>query len=343
MTMAVSFETLKKRYRSRPLLSVGLVLVLLVICQTLQIGFQFESFSDWLAKWGNNWLNILLNNSYIGMIALGMCFVILSGGIDLAVGSSLVAVGALVMVLINVQPNGVLLSLGITGFPAILLGLLAGAFLGLVLGNLNGFVITKGRVPPFIVTLGTMKIYRSVTQYFMQTQRGITLPDSFKMISKFEIGGTMLLPILYWALMALILHLVSKRTVFGRHVYAIGSNERTAKLSGINADKVKLGVYALMGLITAIAAIVQIARIGSMDYASAGSGYEMDAIAAVIIGGTSMSGGRGSIAGTVLGTMILAVVNNLLTLMGVDPFLREAFKGAIVVLAVLLQRSSRKN
>lgn len=141
----------------------------------------------------------------------------------------------------------------------------------------------------------------------------------------------------------MILHIVSKKTAFGRHVYAIGSNERTTRLSGINVEKVKMKIYILMGVLVSIAAVIQIARIGSMDYANAGSGYEMDAIAAVVVGGTSMSGGKGSVVGTVLGMLIIAVMNNLLNLMGVPPFLREAFKGFIVIVAVLLQKKESSN
>ncbi len=134
------------------------------------------------------------------------------------------------------------------------------------------------------------------------------------------------------------LHIVSQRTAFGRHVVAIGSNERAAKLSGIPVNRIKRRVYALMGMLVALSAVLQVSRIGSMDYANAGSGYEMDAIAAAIVGGTNMAGGRGSILGTVLGMLIIAVMNNLLNLMGVPPFLREAFKGVIVIGAVLLQK-----
>ena len=155
------------------------------------------------------------------------------------------------------------------------------------------------------------------------------------------IGGEIILPILYWLALAVILHVVSKHTAFGRQVFAIGSNERTSKLSGVNVRAVKRRVYALMGALVAVTAAIQIARIGSMDYANAGSGYEMDAIAAVIIGGTSMSGGRGSVIGSVLGMLILAVMNNLLNLIGVPPFLREAFKGIIVIGAVLLQKKEK--
>lgn len=327
-----------RQWRTNPLFSTGMALLVLIILQTIQIGFDYASLGEWFAKFSKNWLNILLNNSYVGMIALGMTFVIISGGIDLAVGSTLVGVGAMVMVLVNVKDNGILVNLGISGVPAVILGVLAGLILGFLMGELNGVTITKGKVPPFITTLATMKIFRSVTQYFMQTQKGITLPDELKMISKAPIAGNMVLPIFYWLILAVIMYVISKHTAFGRYVYAVGSNERTTRLSGINVDRVKRRVYVLMGVIVAVAAIVQIARIGSMDYASAGSGYEMDAIAAVIIGGTSMSGGRGSIVGTVLGTLIIAVMNNLLTLVGVDPFLREAFKGAIVAAAVLMQR-----
>lgn len=352
------FAKAKRLWRTQPLLSVGMALVLLIIVQTLVMTFNFtlaftpeftfdislknfESFSAWGQKWLTNWRNILLNNSYVGMIALAMTFVIISGGIDLSVGSTLVAVGAAMMVTINTKEAGILTSIGITGVPAVMLTVLLGVALGFLLGQLNGLVIAKGHVPPFIVTLGTMMIFRSVTQYFMQTRKGVSLPAAFKAISKFEIGGAMILPIIYWLVLAVILHIISRHTVFGRHVYAVGSNERTARLSGINVDKVKRRVYVLTGVVVALAATVQVARIGSMDYASAGSGYEMDAIAAVIIGGTAMSGGSGTVVGTLLGTLTLAVMNNLLTLVGVDPFLREAFKGAIVVAAVLMQRKEK--
>lgn len=348
----------KKLWRTQPLLSVATALLLLVIVQTVVMTYEFkltfepafafdvsmknfESFSAWLQKWTTNWRNILLNNSYVGMIALAMTFVIISGGIDLSVGSTLVAVGAMVMVLVNTKDAGLLTKLGITGVPAVVIGVALGLLMGYLLGQLNGVVIAKGHVPPFIVTLGTMMIFRSVTQYFMQTRKGVALPNAFKNISKFQIGGNMILPIIYWLALVVILYIVSRHTVFGRHVYAVGSNERTARLSGINVDRVKRRVYALTGVIVAFAAMVQVARIGSMDYASAGSGYEMDAIASVIIGGTAMSGGSGSVVGTLLGTLTLAVMNNLLTLVGVDPFLREAFKGAIVVAAVLMQRKEK--
>ena len=201
---------------------------------------------------------------------------------------------------------------------------------------MSGALIAKSKIPPFIATLGMMKICRSVTQHFMQTASP-RVPMAFT-FSNTKIGGEVILPIIYWLVLALILHIVSKRTAFGRQVYAIGSSERTARLSGVNVTKVKWLVYVLMGALVSVTSVIQISRIGSMDYANAGSGYEMDAIAAVIVGGTSMSGGRGSVMGTVMGMLIIAVMNNLLNLWGVPPFLREAFKGLIVVAAVLLQK-----
>lgn len=324
-------------WTTRPLFSTGFVLIVMIILQTLALGFDFPSFGDWFERWIMNWNNILRNNAGIGIIALGMTFVIISGGIDLAVGSTLVAIGALVMVLLDTGPKGILLGLGITGPFAIAVAIASGVAFGALLGELTGLLITKGKLPPFIATLGTMKICRSVTQQFMQ---GYTpqVPKEFLEIASLSVGGHLIMPIVYWFILAVIFYVISKRTAFGRQVIAVGSNERAARLSGVNVQRVKRGVYVLIGMMVALSAILQVSRIGSMDYANAGSGNEMDAISAVIVGGTSMAGGRGFILGTVLGTLIIGVMNNLLNLMGVPPFLREAFKGVIVIGAVLLQK-----
>ena len=304
----------RDNWKNNALFSTGIALIVMVILQTLALGFDYASFGEWFGAWINNWMNILRNNSSVGIIALGMTFVIISGGIDLAVGSTLVAVGAI---------------------------LISGAA-GIIFGGLNGLMVTAGKIPPFIATLGAMKILRSVTQQFMQSSSP-KVPTGFQQIARVKVGGQMFMPILYWLLIALALYIVSKKTVFGRHVFAVGSNEKTSRLSGINVNRVKLGVYALMGAVVAIAAVLQVSRIGAMDPANAGIGYELDSIAAVIVGGTSMSGGKGSVAGTVFGMLIIAVMNNLLNLLGVPPFLREAFKGAIIIAAVLLQRKSSDN
>ena len=333
---------LRDLWRTNPLFSTGMALVVMVIVQTavLAMNSSFGTFGEWFQNWLQNWISLLRGNAGIGIIALGMTFVIISGGTDLSVGSVYVTVGAFLMVLLNTGEGGWLASLGLGGIPAIILALLLALALGSLLGESNGLLISYGRMPPFIATLGSMQILRSVTQYFMKTQK-TELPDAYKSIARFSIGGQQLMPILYWALLAVAMYIISQKTTFGRYVFAIGSNERTTRLSGVNVRKVKRRVYALTGFLVAVAAIIQTSRIGSMDYASAGSGFEMDAIASVIVGGTSMSGGRGSVVGTVLGTLIVAVMNNLLNLIGVDPYLSAAFKGAIIIGAVLLQRKEK--
>ena len=326
-------------WKQNPLVSTGLVLILMIVVQTAIMIYNFGegSVGELMLSLLTNWLNILRNNAPVGIIALGMTFVIISGGIDLSVGSTLVAVGAMVMMVVDGSATGLLAGMGITGVPAYIIAIAVGLVFGALLGWLNGVLIAHGKLPPFIATLGTMQIFRSVTQHLTQ-HANPSVPKGFLQIANLKIGSFYIMPILYWLAIAAVLYVVSKRTTFGRHVFAVGSNIRTARLSGINVNKVKRRIYMLTGMLVAIAAIIQVSRIGSMDYASAGSGYEMDAIAAVIVGGTSMSGGKGSIVGTVLGMLIIGVMNNLLTLFGVPPFLREACKGVIVIVAELLQQ-----
>lgn len=333
-------EWFKYKWSNEPLFSIAIALIIMVILQTLVLGFDYDSFGEWFQSWTNNWINILRNNAGIGIVALGMTFVIMTGGIDLAVGSTLVITGAFTMYLLDTGAKGILGAVGMTGVPAIIITVILVLAFGYLLGLLIGASVTKGNVPPFIVTLGAMMIFRSVTQHFTQGYN-TSVPMEFLEIASFKIGNYMIMPIIYWAVIAYILYYVSKRTTFGRQIIAVGSNERAAKLSGVNVEKVKLRVYALMGLLVSIAAIIQVSRIGSMDYSNAGRGMEMDAIAAAVVGGTSMAGGRGFILGTVYGMLIIAVMNNLLNLFGVPPFLREAFKGVIVVAAVLLQKKEK--
>lgn len=334
------FEWLKDKWTNNPLFSTAIAFLIMVILQTLVLGFDYDSFGSWFHSWLNNWINILRNNAGIGIIALGMTLVIMTAGIDLSVGSTLVATGAFSMILLDTGARGILGNLGISGIPAFAITILLVLVFGYLLGMLIGVTITKGKTPPFITTLGAMMIFRSVTQQYMQGYNPI-VPKEFLQISNFSIGNYMIMPIIYWAIIIYILYYVSKRTVFGRQIIAVGSNERSAMLSGVNVDKVKVRVYALMGVLVSVAAIIQVTRIGSMDFANAGRGMEMDAIAAAVVGGTSLMGGRGIIMGTVFGMLIIAVMNNLLNLFGVPPFLREAFKGLIVIGAVLLQRKEK--
>ena len=330
----------KRMWKEHPLFSTACALLLMAVLQIIALGFDQGSFGEWLARYFRNWINILRNNATIGIIALGMTFVIITGGIDLAVGSTLVAIGAIIMLFIDSSAGGILSSRGITGAPAYIIGIAVGLAAGLILGEFTGVLITLGRIPPFIATLGMMKICRSVTQQCMQTANP-AVPMGFTRIANLSVGGQMFMPIVYWLAIAFVMYWISKHTAFGRHVFAVGSNEKASLLSGINVNRVKRAVYAIMGLLVGAASVLQVSRIGAMDFANAGSGYEMDAIAAVIVGGTSMAGGRGSIGGTVLGVLIIAVMNNLLNLIGVPPFLREAFKGVVVVCAVLLQKKEK--
>lgn len=325
----------KDKWSHNALFSTVFALVVMVLIQCIVMWINAGSFGGMFGKMGMAWLNILRNNAYQGVIALGMCFIIISGGIDLSVGSMLCALGAILMYLI--APTGLLASIGLTGPVAYIIAIILILIVGYFFGEINGALISYGKLPPFIATLGTMKVFRSVTQQLTK-QFNPEIPADFKLIASAKVGGQVVLPILYWVVIVVIMHIIFTRTAFGRQTIAIGSNERAAKLSGINVNNVKRRIYALGGVMCAVAAVIYIARIGSMDFANAGNGYEMDAIAAVIVGGTSMSGGRGSLVGAFLGMLIIGVMNNILNTVGVPTFLCDAVKGLIIIFAVLLQK-----
>ncbi len=326
----------KDAWSRNGMISTLFALFVMVLLQAVVQGINAGSFTGMFGKMWMAWLNILRNNTYAGVIALGMCFAIISGGIDLSVGSTLCAIGAALLYMLD-EVNGPLAAVGITGAPAYMIAIFAAMAMGAVMGSLNGALIAYGKLPPFIATLGTMKIFRSLTQQL--TQRfNPSVPAGFKAIASTRIGNQIVLPILYWIAVVIIMHFIFKKTAFGRQTIAIGSNERAAKLSGINVAKIKMKIYALGGVMCAVGSIIYIARIGSMDFANAGSGYEMDAIAAVVVGGTSMSGGKGSLAGAFVGMLIIGVMNNILNTVGVPTFLCEAVKGLIIIFAVLLQK-----
>lgn len=303
--------------------SALVALILLVIITTCLKGQTFLN--------SRNILNILMNNSIIGIIALGMTLIIITGGIDLAVGSQLAASGLLVIYVLN-NTGSIFLSI----LAAIIFGIFSGAF--------TGSMIAKFKIPPFIVTLGTLSIYRSVAQHFFNGG-GIMAEnnkEAFIAISNTRIDGTISVIIIYWIILAIAMMIFSNKTAIGRHIYAVGSNEKATRLSGINVDRVKIATYVISGVLVALAAVIEATRLGSMNSASSGLSYEMDAIAAVVIGGTSMSGGRGRIIGTVFGTLTLGVINNMMNLLGVPTFLVSAIKGSIIIIAVLLQTRLNK-
>ena len=326
----------KEAWSRNSMVSTLFALLVMVLIQAVVQGINAGSFTGMFGKMWMAWLNILRNNTYAGVIALGMCFAIISGGIDLSVGSTLCAIGAALLYMLD-EANGPLAAMGITGVPAYIIAILAAMVMGAVMGSMNGALIAYGKLPPFIATLGTMKMFRSLTQQLTQ-QFNPSVPAGFKAIASTRIGNQIVLPILYWIVVVIVMHYIFKKTAFGRQTIAIGSNERAAKLSGINVAKVKMKIYALGGVMCAIGSIIYIARIGSMDFANAGSGYEMDAIAAVVVGGTSMAGGKGSLVGAFVGMLIIGVMNNILNTVGVPTFLCEAVKGLIIIFAVLLQK-----
>ena len=293
------------------------LIVLFVITSVLKGGTFLNS---------RNILNIFMNNSIIGIIALGMTLIIITGGIDLSVGSQLAAAGLIAISVLN-----------LTG--SVILAVLSSILFGMFSGAITGILISKFKIPAFIVTLGTMSIYRSVSQHFFNGGGIIaeSNKDAFIAISKTKLFGSVSMITVYWIILAVVMAIFAAKTAKGRHIYAVGSNEKAAKLSGINTNKVKISAYVICGLLVGAAAVIEAARLGSMNSASSGLSYEMDAIAAVVIGGTSMSGGKGKILGTVFGTLTLGVINNMMNLLGVPTFLVSAIKGIIIVVAVLLQ------
>lgn len=318
-----------------------LALILMIIVQCVVIGINEGTLIGILPKLWRSWINIFKNNTYTGVIALGMCLVIVTGGIDLSVGSMMCAVGAALMYMID-PGVGLFAAIGITGVPAYILAVIAALLLGVIFGELNGVLVANGRIPPFIVTLGTMKIFRSVTQQFTK-QFSPVVPDGFKQIAVFRIGGQVILPIIYWVVITAVMYVLFKMTAFGKETVAVGSNEKAARYSGINVSAVKRRTYVITGVMCAIAAIIYVARIGSMDFSNAGSGFEMDSIAGVVVGGTAMSGGRGNILGSFLGMLIISCMNSVLNMLGVPTFLCDAVRGAIIIVAVLVQRRKDEN
>ena len=272
-----------------------------------------------------NILNVLRQVSISALIAFGMTFVILTGGIDLSVGSTLALTGAVA---------ATMLANGMDPILTILIALLLGA----ILGAINGVIIAKGKVAPFIATLATMTIYRGLTLVYTEGRPVSGLGDSttFQMLGKGYFFGIPV-PVVTTAIAFAVLYFILHKTTFGRRVYAVGGNEGASRLSGINVDRVKIMVYSLTGMLAALSALILTSRLNSAQ-PTAGTSYELDAIAAVVLGGTSLTGGRGWIFGTLVGALIIGVLNNGLNLIGVSSFFQQVVKGAVILIAVLIDR-----
>jgi len=281
----------------------------------------------------SNLLMVLRQVSYTGIIALGMTLIIISGGIDLSVGSMEAFVGGIAVFLLNRFPSNSLFG--------VLAALMFALVFGVVCGFVNGFMVTKGRIAPFIATLGTMAIFRSLILYFSKAANIVSNNSEFIKFGPAQILGISL-PVWVFFLLALIMHLLLNNTRFGRYVCAVGANEQVARYSAINVQLIKLIPYVITGFTVAVSAMLWGSRINGIQPSQVGQGYELEAIAAVVIGGTSMSGGKGTIIGTVLGAIMLGMINNMLVLGGVSSFLQQAARGLVIIVAVLLQYNSNK-
>jgi len=308
----------KNRFFSNHIISEYGVLIALVLLVVI-ISLLNPSFLKI-----DNIMNLLRQTSINVILAIGMTYVILSRGIDLSVGSILAFSGIITASFVGVESGNMFL--GIT------LGIGAGVLLGLI----NGLVIAKFKVTPFIATLGMMAIARGLTFIYSDGQPISNLDNSFLFIGAGQIMG---IPVPVWItiLIFIIFSILLYKTTFGRHVYAVGGSETAAKVSGIKVDRTLIYVYSIMGLLAGIAGVILTSRVSS-GLPQAGTAYELDAIAAVVIGGTSLMGGRGRLWGTLVGAVIIGVLNNGLDLLGVSSYWQQVVKGSIIILAVMLDR-----
>lgn len=307
---------LKKIWNNKPL--IGLI-IFVIIVSALNPRFLTHA----------NILNVLRQTSINSIIAIGMTLVILTGGIDLSVGSILAICGAVMASLLNAGHNPVL-------------ALIVTLILGLIFGFFNGFLVAKMKLQAFIVTLVTMTFLRGATLVFTEG-KPITVDDGGILFENIGGGYLFNIPIPIYIMVALFIagfYLLS-HTKFGRYTYAIGGNEEATKLSGINVDRVKIWVYGLCGMLSALAGVILTSRLYSAQ-PTAGSGYELDAIAAVVLGGTSLAGGVGRITGTALGALIIGVLGNALNLLNVSSYYQMMIKALVILVAVLIDRKSNK-
>lgn len=313
-------NSIKKQFKENQNLgTIAALIILIVFVSVLNPAFLQV----------NNLLNLMRQLIINGFIALGMTFVILTGGIDLSVGSTLAFTSAIFAGLLQNGMN--------TG-----LAILITLALGLALGLINGLLITKGKLAPFIVTLATMTIFRGLTLVYMDG-RPISGPKdnfAFQFLGKGQVFGIPFQVILF-LIVYIVLSTLLNKTSHGRKIFAVGGNEKASFISGIKIDKVKILVYVISALMAVVSGLVLTSRLNSAQ-PTAGSAYEMDAIAAVVLGGTSMTGGSGSLTGTLIGILILGVLNNGLNLLGVSSFYQQIVKGVVILIAVLIDRKRNK-
>ena len=274
-----------------------------------------------------NIFNILRQGTFLGTVAIGETFVILSGGIDLSVGS---------VIKLSVLMSGILMD----GKPEnIGLAVVATLAMGLVVGLVNGLLITRLRIAPFIATLGTYSILRGIAYTITTTPKGRAAP-AFLRLYDIKIGPVPLL-VIFLALLIIVGIFILRRTTFGRHIYAIGGSEQVARLSGIRVDRVKIGVYVLCSMLAALTGLLYLTRAGIGDPVT-GEGAELQAITAVILGGTSLFGGVGGLIGTLGGVLLIGLTNNILVVLNVTQWYQDLIEGLVIVGAVALYKQKRK-
>lgn len=273
----------------------------------------------------SNLSNLLRQVSINALISFGMTFVILTGGIDLSVGSILALSSALLASMISSGMN-----------PEV--AIVFSALIGLGLGIINGVIIAYGKVAPFIATLATMTIYRGATLVYTNGNpiSGLSDETFFIGLGQGDVGG-LPIPAIIMMIAFFILYFVLTKTPLGRQTYAVGGNEKVSYIAGIKIDRVKIVAYAITGLLCALAGAVLTSRLNSAQ-PTAGTGYELDAIAAVVLGGTSLAGGKGRITGTLIGALIIGTLNNGLNILNVSSFYQQVVKGIVILLAVLMDR-----
>jgi len=278
-----------------------------------------------------NLMNILRQVSYVGIIALGMTFVIIGGGIDLSVGSMTAFIGVVIILLMNYL--GTIIGNEII---VIIICIIAGITVGALFGAFNGFMISRGKITPFIATLGSMAIFRSLSLYMGSASE---IRSSNIIYGELGMGSFMLISVPVWVMFILttILSLVLTNTRYGRYICAVGSNQDVAMLSGIKVNSVKFFSYTLNGILVAVSSILLASRFNAVSTSNTGMGFELDAIAAVIVGGTTMTGGRGTVWGTICGAFILGIINNMLNMIGISPYLQGTVKGIVILGAVYIQ------
>ncbi len=326
-------NNLSQTLANKELLAKSQSLIALLI-MVIAMSFLSDSFLT-----ADNGWNILRQISVNLCLSIGMTLIILSGGIDLSVGAILALAGA---VAAGALKNGIALPMFDLLIQFTLAGaLVSGLLVGLMLGWFNGFMITQFRIPPFVATLGMFSIARGLTMLWTGGFPVTGLGDGFTFLGT---GNFLAIPMPVWitAILVAIFVVITRKTRFGRYLYAIGGNERAALLTGLRVNNIKIWVYTLGGGLAGIAGLLVTARLDSAQ-PNAGLGYELDAIAAVVIGGTSLSGGKGSVMGTVLGCLIIGVLNNALFLLNVSPFWQQVIKGVIILVAVAIDRANAKN